>query len=212
MLFGNDLVALLYFIPILLFSVAVHEFAHAYSSFKLGDRSQLLQGRLTLDPIVHLDIFGFISILLVGFGWGKPVYVDDTNFKNKTRDNMLVSLAGPISNLLIAIISTLILKLLILTNAVSAVEANSFASIIIKMLVLLIEFNIIFAVFNMIPLPPFDGSKVLLYFLPHKLKGIMYMLENYSFYIIITLFITGIANSIITPVVNFIENIIYSIL
>lgn len=208
MLFGNDFVTALYMIPILLFSVAVHECMHAVAAYKLGDRSQRLQGRMTLDPFVHLDILGFISILLVGFGWGKPVYIDDTNFKNKSRDNMLVSLAGPLSNLGLAIIFTLIFKVLIITNILQIAASSTIASILVTMLYLSIIFNVTLAIFNMLPFPPFDGSKVLLHFLPYKGKEFIYNLQQYSFYIIIILFATGILGYILNPLVNGVTNLI----
>jgi Zn-dependent protease len=204
MLFGNDLMSIIYMIPILLFSVAIHECSHAVTAYKLGDRSQKLQGRMTLDPFVHMDILGFISIVLVGFGWGKPVYVDDSNFKNKSKDNMIVSLAGPISNLLLAIILTVILKIAIIIspNILDLISKTTIGSIISKMFLLSIQFNVIFAVFNMLPFPPFDGSKVLLHFLPYKAKNIIYNLEKYSFYIIMFLFITGAYEYMINPFVD----------
>ena len=202
MLFGNDLMSMIYMIPILLFSIAVHECSHAFTAYKLGDRSQKLQGRMTLDPLVHMDLLGFISIMLVGFGWGKPVYVDDSNFKNKSRDNMLVSLAGPLSNLILAVIFTIIFKILIMANIIELVSSTQIGSIIFKMLMLSIQFNVIFAVFNMLPFPPFDGSKVLLHFLPYKAKNVMYNLEKYSFYIIMILFVTGLYSYMISPFVS----------
>jgi Zn-dependent protease len=205
MLFGNDLISMIYMIPILLFSVAVHECSHAVAAYKLGDRSQKLQGRMTLDPFVHMDILGFISILLVGFGWGKPVYVDDSNFKDRSKGNMLVSLAGPASNILLAIVFTVIFKILIMANVLETVSSNQLGTIIITMLILTVKFNVIFAVFNMLPFPPFDGSKVLAHFLPYKAKNVLYSLEKYSFYIIMILFLTGLYSYIISPFVNGIE-------
>lgn len=209
MLLGNDLVSMIYMIPILLLSVAVHECSHAYSAYKLGDRSQKIQGRMTLDPLAHIDIFGFISILLIGFGWGKPVYIDDSNFKNRNKGNMLVSLAGPLSNLILAVIFTLIFKILLMTNVLSLITNTSIITIIVKMLELSIQFNVLFAVFNMLPFPPFDGSKVLLYFLPQKGKKIVYNLEKYSFYILIILIITGAYYYIIYPFVSGITYVLY---
>ena len=201
---SEGLIAFLYTLPALLISLSIHEFAHAYTAYKLGDRSQKALGRLTLDPFRHIDVMGFVCIALLGFGWGKPVMVDDRNFKNRSRDIMLVSLAGPLSNLVLAILFTLVLKILVVTGVIVPVISTNAGGILLNMLILTIQFNIIFAVFNMIPIPPFDGSKVLRYFLPRTWKQKIDMLQAYSFYIILIFLITGIGGYINTPIVNFI--------
>ena len=196
----EGLIEFLYFLPALLLSLAIHEFGHAIVAYKLGDKSQKAQGRLTLSPFAHIDWFGFISIALIGIGWGKPVMVDDRNFKKRGKGNMLVALAGPMFNICLAIVVTIILKLLIMTGVTTAMTASNVGSIILNILMLTIEFNVIFGVFNLIPLPPFDGSKVLYYFLPYKAKQWFDKLEQYSFYILIILFITDWYVYIISPV------------
>lgn len=205
----EGIISFLYLLPALLLSLSVHEFAHSYTAYKLGDRSQKALGRLTLDPFRHIDWFGFISIVLFGFGWGKPVMVDDRNFKNRARDNMLVAFAGPFSNFVMAILFTLILKVLVVTNVINLAVQSKAAIVFLQMFTLAIRFNVIFAIFNLIPIPPFDGSKVLFYFLPSKAKNVMYFLERYSFYIIIILLITNLGGTIITPFVNLILKALY---
>lgn len=212
LLFSNDIISILYMIPVLLFSVAIHEYSHAFVAYKLGDRTQKLQGRMTLDPFAHMDILGFLSIILVGFGWGKPVYVDDSNFKNRSRDNMLVSLAGPTSNILLALLFTILLKILMILGVIGVATESAIGSIILTMFVLTIQFNVVFAVFNMLPFPPFDGSKVLTYFLPRGAKNIMYYLEKYSLYILIILIVTGLYRIIIDPIIAGIQYLLYLIL
>jgi Zn-dependent protease len=208
MIFGNDLLSFIYIIPILLLSVSIHEFFHSFIAYKLGDRSQKIQGRMTLDPFAHFDLFGFISIMLIGFGWGKPVYVDDSNFKNKNRDNMLVSLAGPLSNFLFAILLTVILKILLVTGLIVDMKGNRIGEVILNMFVLGVQFNVIFSVFNMLPIPPFDGSKVLAYFLPYKYKEKLYSLERYSLIIILVLVISNVHLIIMNPFIAAINNIL----
>ncbi len=198
----DGLISFLYFLPALLICLSIHEFSHAFIAYKLGDKSQKALGKLTLNPLAHIDVWGFLCIALLGFGWGKPVIVDDRNFKNKARDNMLVALAGPASNLLMAIIITVIFKFCMNFGLVDFAVSTNTGNILTNMLVLAIQFNVVFGIFNMLPLPPFDGSKVLFYFLPQKYKGIMYTLENYSFYIILIFLVTGIGGYIITPLVN----------
>lgn len=198
----SGLISFLYTLPALLLSLSIHEFAHAYVAYKLGDKSQKTLGRLTLDPLKHIDPIGFLCIALIGFGWGKPVLIDDRNFKNRAKGTMLVSLAGPASNLILAILFTIILKILIVTGAISVVATSSVASILFNMFILTIQFNVVFAVFNMLPIPPFDGSKVLHYFLPYKYKNIMYTLQKYSFVILLVLVLTNLGSIIISPFIN----------
>ncbi|MDD3304169.1 MAG: site-2 protease family protein [Clostridia bacterium] len=200
----EGLMSFIYTLPALLICLAVHEFAHAYTAYKLGDKSQKALGRLTLDPFKHIDWMGFLCIALCGFGWGKPVSVNSRSFKNESKGIMLTSLAGPLSNLLLAIFFTIVLKILIVTGAVGPLISTSAGGILTQMLLLTIQFNVVFAVFNMIPLPPFDGSKVLRHFLPYKAKQSFDMLERYSFIIIVIFFISGIGNYIILPLVNLI--------
>lgn len=198
----EGLIAFLYTLPALLISLSIHEFAHAWVAYKQGDYTQKIRGRLTLDPFKHIDPIGFLCIVLCGVGWGKPVMVDDRNFKNSRRGTMLTALAGPLSNLLLAVILTIVLKVLIMFGVFGNLAANSVGNIFLQMILYTIEFNIIFGIFNLIPLPPLDGSKVLAYFLPRSLRGIMYTLERYSFVIILIIFFTNITSYIITPAYN----------
>ena len=198
----EGLISFLYFLPALLISLSIHEFAHSFIAYKLGDKSQKALGRMTLNPLAHIDLWGFVCIALFGFGWGKPVIVDDRNFKNRSRDNMLVALAGPMSNILLSIVFTIILKILMVIGVVDLAVSTTSGNVLTNMLVLSIQFNVIFGIFNMLPIPPFDGSKVLFYFLPGKYKEIMYILERYSFIIILILVFTNISSYIISPMVS----------
>ena len=195
----EGLIEFLYFLPALLLSLAIHEFGHAIVAYKLGDRSQKAQGRLTLSPFAHIDWFGFLSIALIGIGWGKPVMVDDRNFEKRGKGNMLVALAGPMFNLGLALVVTILLKILLVVGVFDAIATSSVLAIIFNILLLMIQFNIVFAVFNLIPLPPFDGSKVLYYFLPYKAKQWFDKLEQYSIWILILMFITDLHLYIIAP-------------
>ena len=208
----EGIISFLYFLPVLLICLSIHEYAHAFVAYKLGDKSQKALGRMTMNPLAHIDIWGFICIVLLGFGWGRPVIVDDRNFKNRARGNMLTALAGPIANFILAIIFTLILKICMMTGIVDFAVSTTTGNILTNMLVLGIQFNVVFFIFNMLPIPPFDGSKVLFYFLPTKFKGIMYSLEKYSFYIILIFLITGIGGYIITPIVNLVLKLLNLIL
>jgi len=150
-------------------------------------------------------------MLLFRVGWGKPVMVDDRNFKNRARGTMLTALAGPLSNFILALLLTIIYKILIEVGVFTMATTGAL-SIVADMLSIAISFNIVFGVFNLIPLPPLDGSKVLAYFLPQKLRGYMYILERYSFIIIIVLFCTNLSSLIINPAYNAIAKLLNWIL
>lgn len=200
----EGLISFLYTLPALLFCLSVHEFAHAYTAYKLGDRTQKAMGRLTLNPFSHIDIAGFICIALFGFGWGKPVMIDDRNFKNKAAGNALTAFAGPCSNIIMAILFTIILKILLITGVILPTINSVVGSIILNMLILTIQFNVVFAIFNLIPIPPFDGSRILYFFLPAKGRENMYKIEQYSFIIVLVILVTGIGSKLVSPIVNFV--------
>lgn len=196
---ADGLREILYFLPALLIALSFHEFAHAYTAYKFGDKSQKALGRLTISPFAHIDIFGFIFMLLFKFGWGKPVIINDASFKNRKRDSMLVALAGPLANVCLAIVFTVILKILFVFGFYNLALTSRIAQIILTMLINVISFNMVFAVFNLIPLPPFDGSKVLYYFLPNAAKRFMDKLERYSIWILLILVVTDLYVYIIMP-------------
>lgn len=202
----EGLISFLYNVPALFIAFAVHEFAHAYVAYKLGDRSQKALGRLTLDPFAHIDWIGFFCLALFHFGWGKPVMVDDRNFKNRSRDNMLVALAGPVSNFITAIIFTIIFKILVITNI-----ATSATYIFNNILFGIIFLNIALGIFNLLPIPPLDGSKILTHILPSKFKQIIYTIDRYSFYILLFLLATGVLGRVITPILGFFGNLVINI-
>ncbi len=208
----EGLITFLYTLPALVLSLSIHEYAHAWVAYKLGDISQKIRGRLTLNPLAHIDPIGFIAIVLVGVGWGKPVTVDDRNFKDSRKGMMLTSLAGPASNLLLAILVTIILKLLMVFGVMNTIINSNTGNIILNMLLYVIQFNIVFGIFNLIPLPPLDGSKVLAYFLPQKARGFMYTLERYSFIIIMIIYFTNLTSYIIAPGYNLVLKLINWIL
>lgn len=200
----EGLISFLYTLPALLFCLSVHEFAHAYTAYKLGDRTQKAMGRLTLNPFSHIDIAGFICIALFGFGWGKPVMIDDRNFKNKAAGNALTAFAGPFSNIIMAILFTIILKILLITGVILPTMNSMIGSIILNMFILTIQFNVVFAIFNLIPIPPFDGSRILYFFLPAKGREYMYKIEQYSFVIVLVILVTGIGSKLVSPIVSFV--------
>lgn len=210
--FNEWLQETLYYLPALLIALSVHEAAHAYTAYKLGDKSQKAMGRLSLSPLAHIDPIGFIFMLVFKFGWGKPVVMDDRNFKDRRKGVMLVALAGPMSNILLAFVFTIILKLLDVFGVLALMVNSNIGGILYIMLIYMIGFNVMFGVFNLIPLPPFDGAKVLTYFLPLKGKRFMEWLEQYSVWVLVILMVTDLYQIIIAPAYNFIYWLISVIL
>ena len=176
-------------IPVILFSLTIHEYAHALAAYRLGDDTAKRQGRLSLNPLVHLDLLGTLLLFIVHFGWAKPVPVDPRNFRNPKKDMLLVALAGPVSNILTAIAAAVILKAVFENFA--AIPPGSGVDVAVRMLVWFIYIGIVLAVFNMIPIPPLDGSRVLYGLLPDSLAYRYARFETYGIFILFAFFLFG---------------------
>ncbi|MEA3355609.1 MAG: site-2 protease family protein [Patescibacteria group bacterium] len=184
----------------LLIAITIHEFAHAFIADKLGDPTARLQGRVTLNPIKHLDPLGSLMLLFVGFGWGKPVPFDPFNLRHQKRDSALIALAGPASNLILATLLSLVLK-------------SSPISIFTPLLALTIRMNINLAIFNLLPIPPLDGSKILYGLLPIEWADEYNdFMQSYGQILLILLILpiggSSLAISLIMPVINLITNLL----
>ena len=191
-------------IPIL-FAITVHEVAHGYVAKRFGDRTAQMLGRLTLNPIKHVDLVGTILVpavlMFAGgflFGWAKPVPVDPRNFKNPKRDMIWVALAGPLSNLLMAFLWAAILKL----SIVFSVYDHWLTDPMRFMAQIGIQINIILFTLNLVPIPPLDGSKVLMGLLPGPAAYKLSRIEPYGFFIILALIFLGVISAIVMPVLH----------
>lgn len=208
----TQLIGLLISAPGVLIAITFHEFAHGYAAYKLGDDTAKNQGRLSLNPFAHLDPIGTLMLLVAGFGWGKPVEVNPRNYTRKIsmeKGEAIVSAAGPIMNFILAIIFTLI-YCAIYKFASTAFIISTIGQIILLLISSTISINIGLGVFNLIPLPPLDGSKILIHFLPYNAKT---WFENNTqlFYVIfIVLWITNLISYIISPVIGVVSNGIYA--
>lgn len=143
-------------LPGILLAISIHEFSHGFVAVKLGDDTPKVQGRMTLNPLKHIDPFGFMCLLLVGFGWAKPVMINSRNFKNPRRDDLLVSLAGPVSNFIMAFIFTIFMKL-----ADMFLPYTLTTQVIWEVLSGTVQINLVLMVFNLLPIPPLDGHHIL---------------------------------------------------
>lgn len=207
-----ELLALLLTLPGVIIAITFHEFAHAYVADKLGDDTPRRQGRITLNPLAHIDPVGFFMLIFVHFGWGKPVEINPTNFNRKrsmAKQEMLVALAGPLMNIIIALILTIILFAI---NTFAPSFTITMTGLIISLVLqMAISVNIGLGIFNLIPLPPLDGSKIFINILPYKAKT--WFQDNIQiFYIIfVVLWVTNLMGYIISPVISVVSKGIYEL-
>ena len=195
MFIGNSITSMVATLLAVLLAITCHETAHGYVAYRLGDPTAKNQGRLTLNPLAHLDLVGTLMMLIAGFGWAKPVPVNPFYFKgDRTKGMMLVSIAGPLTNLVLCFLAYFIY-----------VAGNGFGQIpfLSAFLWQFLTLNVYLAVFNLIPIPPLDGSKILAGFLP-KSTAYKYLntVEQYGFLILMVLIIFNITDWILVPIVN----------
>jgi Zn-dependent protease len=201
-----QMVELIILLPVLLFSVILHEYAHGWMAEKFGDDTARVMGRLTFNPIPHIDPIG--TIVLPGlallthmpvFGWAKPVPVDQYRLRNPQRDMIWVSLAGPMSNFMLAVIASLLMWVV----RAYPVLPQGLAVSAYQLFFIIMQLNVVLFTFNLFPIPPLDGSRVVAGILPQKLAYQYAQLEQYGFIIIIALLSTGVFSAVLGPVVNF---------
>ncbi|HLC94734.1 MAG TPA: site-2 protease family protein [Patescibacteria group bacterium] len=197
---------LVVFVPVLLFTIAIHEYAHARMADYLGDPTGRLMGRMTINPLAHIDLFGLLFLFLFGFGWGKPVPFDPFNLKNPRRDAAIISLAGPVSNFTAAILCSFLLKL------ITFFPLGIISTIGSPVLQIIISFNILLGVFNLVPIAPLDGFKIVGGILPEKKAHEWYQLERYGIIFLLVLIMpvgrTSMLTLLIMPIIDFLTRLL----
>jgi Zn-dependent protease len=212
---SGNLVTIVFSIVALVLAIDIHEFSHALAADRLGDPTPRLQGRLTLNPLAHLDPIGTIMLLLVHFGWGKPVQFDPYNLRHPRRDSAIISLAGPFSNFLFASISALVIHILftlrlpMLTNTIT----GTVSYILIPLLESCIILNVMLGVFNLVPIHPLDGFKIVEGILPDEYARQWHDLEPYGMLFLLFLILpifggNSAISNVISPIVNFVVSLL----
>jgi Zn-dependent protease len=214
---------LVIYMVVLLFAISAHEAAHAWMSNRFGDDTARLLGRITLNPAAHIDPIGTLLIPIVSFiigsmggtaaripliGWGKPTPVNPLRWRNKDMANVMVSAAGIMANLLIAICAFTIIKVMLLTGSFESIPASLEEPVRLFLSYLLVM-NISLAVFNLLPFPPLDGSKILETFLPSSAQPVLAMLEQYGYIILMILIYIGFFSAIISPILNLVYYLLF---
>lgn len=186
--FASAVVYIISSLVVIFLTLPIHEFAHGFAADKLGDKTPKYQGRLTLNPFAHIDYLGALCILFFGFGWAKPVQVDARNFKRPKRDMAITALAGPLANVIVAFVA------LLFTNGLSLLYASVHTKLVYYAFFLfyyIAQINVYLAVFNLIPIPPLDGSRLLSAFLPNKQYYALMRYERYIFIALLALLWLG---------------------
>lgn len=196
-------------IPGVIIGISFHEFAHGWVAYKLGDPTPKLQNRVTINPAAHVDPIGFVALLLAGFGWGVPVEINPNNFKHRRRDELLVSVAGVVMNLIMAIVIALVMKVLLIVTG-EAFFTEGVGGIIWEMLTNIIVVNLVLMIFNLIPVPPLDGFSIVSEIFNIKHTPLYYKIYNNGFFILMALILFGITDRILTPGINFFYTLIFN--
>lgn len=186
-------------------AITCHEVSHGFIAWRLGDPTARMMGRLTLNPIKHMDIIGTLMIFFIGIGWAKPVPVVFENLRNPKRDMIWVAAAGPVTNFSLALVSALLLRgfIAIGNPAESSSQLTMFLEPLVMMLAFSVYINLLLAIFNMIPVPPLDGGRVLVGLLPYRQANAWARIEPYGMIIIILLvFFTNVFSHVISPILN----------
>ena len=196
-------------IPGVIVGISFHEFAHGWVAYKLGDPTPKYQGRVTINPAAHVDPIGLAALMFAGWGWGVPVEINPNNFKKRRRDELLVSLAGVVMNLIVAIVFGFIMKLVLMV-AGQGFMLGGFGEALWTILLYVVQINLVLMIFNLIPVPPLDGFSIISEIFNIKHTQLYYTIYNNGFFILMFLVLFNITGIILNPGVNFFMNLIWN--
>ena len=207
---NSFLTELIILAPPVLLALTCHEFAHGLVAYRLGDPTAKAAGRLTLNPLKHLDPIGTLAFFIIKIGWAKPVPVNPRFFRNPKRDMLWVALAGPLTNLTLAVISALLARFVWLLASLLPYSAMLKAILLpfSAMLAASVWVNLVLCIFNFLPIPPLDGSKILLGLLPDSMAGPLLKIEKYGFVLILILAFSGVLSRLILPLIGYVNTLL----
>ena len=199
-------------LPAIVIGLSMHEFAHAAVAYKLGDNTPKLQGRVTINPMAHIDWVGLVALFFCGFGWGQPVQINPYNFKNRRRDELLVAVAGVAMNLVIAALFTVVAKLVFVATGPAWLSGTTLGSGILKILIYIVQINIVLMIFNLIPVPPLDGFNIIANIFGFAQTETYWRIYRYGNWILVAIIIFGVTGYVISPCVQFFMSIFWNIM
>ncbi len=205
-----SVVQILLLIPVILISLSVHEYAHGYAAMKLGDNTARNLGRLSLNPLSHIDPVGFVFLLLFGFGWAKPVPVNMRNVKKGRFGFLAVALAGPFSNIILALLGAVVFNLFIVVESYVSIS-ETLSLVIYLFFAIFVQLNVTYSVFNMIPVPPLDGSRIITAIIPRRFAEWVFRYERFIQIILIILLFRGAFSGVLSTAVGHMTRVIYSV-
>ena len=194
-------------LPGIVIGLSFHEFGHAVVAYKLGDNTPKLQGRVTLNPLAHIDWMGLAALFFCGFGWGQPVQINPYNFKHRRRDELLVALAGVVMNLLLAVAFTVIAKIIVMAGGYGWTMSSTLGMGIWQIIMYALQINLVLMIFNLIPCPPLDGFNIIANVFGFGGSEVYWRIYRYGSWILVLIIITGVTSRIITPCIVFLFRI-----
>ena len=193
-------------LPGIVIGLSFHEFGHAAVAYKLGDNTPKLQGRVTLNPMAHIDWMGLAALFFCGFGWGQPVQINPFNFKHRRRDELFVALAGVVMNLLLAAVFVVIAKIVVMAGS-NWIMNTTLGMGVWQIILYAIQINLVLMIFNLIPCPPLDGFNIIANIVGFAGSETYWRIYRYGSWILVLIIITGITGMVISPCVQFLMNI-----